>query len=273
MNRIKLLLIFSLLSQLSKAQSASESGFAAYLLQTAQYDLATLEYERLLFHHPQNDSLAYQLLTTYRLKGQNQKAIHFASIRQQQIAEPSMRWAFQKEKAHNAVLLKDAILLQSLSKESSEMANTESEKYLARQLLFGTSMVQGSPAIPRYQDQIPLDGMLLQLYNDWENRPQKSPALAATLSAILPGSGKVYAGAWKDGLVSALFVGANAFTAYRGFQNQGFRSPYVWIFGSLTTGFYLGNIFGAHKQAKKYNHQVNTQLTNSTYARLVDLHR
>lgn len=273
MKAIKLIGSFLLLGGFALGQSQQETAFAAYLQQTAQYELATLEYERLLFYHPANDSVAFQLLSTYRLMGKWQRAIDFAQSREITLSNPHMRWAFQKEKSHNAVLQRDVSFLHIVSKQSSEMARTESEKYLARQLLFGSSLLTERPEIPAYENQLPLDGMLQQIYFDWENRSQKSPALAAGLSALVPGAGKVYAGAWKDGLVSALFVGANAFTTYRGFQNNGIRSPYVWIFGSLTAGFYVGNIYGAHKQAKKYNQSIKTKIKNNTYARLLELHR
>jgi hypothetical protein len=69
--------------------------------------------------------------------------------------------------------------------------------------------------------------------------------------------GKVYSGRWKDGLVSLLFVGATGFQAYRGFSQKGSESIYGWIMGSLSVGFYIGNIFGSVKAAKIYNTNQN----------------
>lgn len=273
MKSIKITFILLHLAVLAKAQSEQESAFAAYLLQTGQYELAAFEYERLRFHHPANDSLSLFLSRSYRLQGKFSLALDLAQARQQSLVQASMSWAFQNEKNHNALLLKDAQRFQILSQESRQLAFGEKEKYLTKQLLLGDAILSGRADLPSYEPSLAFDGILLQLHEDWQSRPQKSPALAATFSALVPGAGKVYAGAWKDGLVNMLFVGANAYTTYRGFKNQGFNSPYVWLFGSLTTGFYLGNIYGAHKQARKYNTQVNNGIRNQTYARLLDFHR
>lgn len=273
MKSIKITFILLHLAVLAKAQSEQESAFAAYLFQTGQYELAAFEYERLRFHHPANDSLALFLSRSYRLQGKFTVALDLAQSKQKSLTQPDMAWAFQTEKNHNALLLKDAQRFQILSQESQQLALSPKEKYLTKQLLLGDAILSGRAELPSYEPSLAFDGILLQLHEDWQSRPQKSPSLAATFSALVPGAGKVYAGAWKDGLVNMLFVGANAYTTYRGYQNQGFKSPYVWIFGGLTTGFYLGNIYGAHKQAKKFNSQVNNEIRNRTYARLLDFHR
>lgn len=273
MKIIKLLVVLLHLAVASAAQTENESAFAAYLLQTGQYELAAFEYERLRFHHPQNDSLSLYLVRAHRMNGKYQLALEQAQWKQQTLTKPSMAWAFQNEKNHNALLLQAPIQFHILAKESQQIASEQKEKYLTKQLLLGDAILSGKKDLPTYEPTLAFDGMLLQLHQDWQNRSQKSPALAATFSALLPGSGKVYAGAWKDGLVNALFVGANAYTTYRGYRNQGFNSPYVWIFGGLTTGFYLGNIYGAHKQAKKYNAQIDQEIKKRTYARLLDFHR
>jgi hypothetical protein len=81
----------------------------------------------------------------------------------------------------------------------------------------------------------------------------KSPFLAASMSAIVPGSGKFYTRDWKDGLIGLLTVGASAYQSVRGFQRRGVSSGYGWVFGGLATGFYFGNIYGSVQSAKRYN--------------------
>ena len=75
----------------------------------------------------------------------------------------------------------------------------------------------------------------------------KSKLLAGTLSAIVPGSGKVYSGNVRDGIFSFLYTSLSGYQAYRGFKDKGINSIYGWVFGSISTGFYLGNVYGSVK--------------------------
>lgn len=84
----------------------------------------------------------------------------------------------------------------------------------------------------------------------------KSPKLAKMLSAILPGSGQIYAGDWGNG-VNALLI--NAATGYL-FVNDFLNHQYLdAIFNSLFLfeRFYSGNRSNAEKSAKKYNERKN----------------
>jgi hypothetical protein len=86
--------------------------------------------------------------------------------------------------------------------------------------------------------------------------PHKSRLLAGALSAVVPGSGKVYCGRVADGIYSFLIVGLFAWQAYDGFEEDGTSSVKGWIFGVLGTGFYLGNIYGSTVAAELYNQRV-----------------
>ena len=88
----------------------------------------------------------------------------------------------------------------------------------------------------------------------------KSPFLAGSMSAIVPGSGKFYTRDWKDGLIGFLTVGASAYQSVRGFQRRGINSGYGWVFGGLATGFYFGNIYGSVQSAKRYNKRKKQNL-------------
>jgi hypothetical protein len=81
----------------------------------------------------------------------------------------------------------------------------------------------------------------------------RKPWVAASLSAVVPGAGKVYAGQWKDGLFSLLFVAINGYQSYRGFHQKGLQSARGWIFGGLALGFYTGNVYGSAQTVKRYN--------------------
>ena len=101
---------------------------------------------------------------------------------------------------------------------------------------------------------------LKSLTKEYQNIKYKSPFIAAGLSTILPGAGKVYTKNWKDGLFSLLFVASSAWQSYRGFNKNGVKSAYGWIFGAITIGLYGGNIFGSWKAAKVHNSNLNHEI-------------
>ncbi len=100
----------------------------------------------------------------------------------------------------------------------------------------------------------------------------KSPALAGVLSAVIPGSGKMYAGRFKDGLFSLALVGLCGVVAYEGFHHSGWKSVQGILFGSLAFGFYGGNIYGsvlaAHQDNLAREKQILEGLSFSVNARL-----
>ncbi len=81
----------------------------------------------------------------------------------------------------------------------------------------------------------------------------KSPLLAGSLSTVVPGLGKVYTGNYMDGIVSLLFIAGTAWQSYRGFNKSGVKSVSGWIFGGISMGFYIGNIYGSVKSARRFN--------------------
>ena len=103
---------------------------------------------------------------------------------------------------------------------------------------------------------------LEQLARDGLNRPAKSQALAGILSAILPGSGKLYCGRKYDALYTLCVLTSSAWLSYRGFRDDGIESIKGWSFGVLTAFFYGGNIYGSCIAANIYNEKVEQALHN-----------
>jgi len=91
-------------------------------------------------------------------------------------------------------------------------------------------------------------------------KPYKSSTLSGILSAIIPGTGKIYANRTIDGLYSFLLVGSTSWLAYEGFRDSGRSSAKGWIFGSLSTFLYAGNIYGSIIAVDMYNKQIKEKL-------------
>ncbi len=92
--------------------------------------------------------------------------------------------------------------------------------------------------------------------------PYKSQALAGMMSSLVPGSGKMYAHRFKDGLYSMIVIGLTGWQAYDGFSKDGRRSARGWIYGTLSGVFYLGNIYGSVVAVKIYNQRMEDDFLN-----------
>ena len=254
----------------------NDISFGQYLILTGQYELAVLEFERLYFLNPETEGIQHALIETHRTNGNYKRALTYAhtfslqpSLNKQEAAY------FKKEIILNALLLKDLVWIPSALAEIRIAYENEPEMLVyADNMSLGMSILNAKSKNETYHIHLPgienqHDATLVQALNDWHQQARKSPFVAGAMSTILPGSGKVYAGKWKDGLVSLLFVGANAHSSYRGFRSVGVRSPYGWLFGGLAFGFYAGGIYGAQKAAKIYNHELETKIKADVYSRLL----
>ncbi len=79
---------------------------------------------------------------------------------------------------------------------------------------------------------------------------KKSPALAVSLSAAIPGTGRMYAGRWFDG-----FMGLSQFLLYAAITNYAYQNDWevlTAISGGVTFIIYGGEIYGAYRTAKYY---------------------
>lgn len=92
----------------------------------------------------------------------------------------------------------------------------------------------------------------------------KKAWVAGVMSAVVPGSGKVYSGFINDGIISFLFTSVSTWQAYRGFDKQGIKSPYGWIYSGMSLGFYVGNIYGSVKAANKHNSKIKHRIKHAT---------
>ncbi len=85
------------------------------------------------------------------------------------------------------------------------------------------------------------------------NSTKKSPVVAGLLSAILPGSGRMYAGRWFDGLMGFVMVYLTASTALDASKSEhNFQKSFSYSMAGI---FYVGEIYGAYRTAKYYQRQ------------------
>ncbi|MBR5924881.1 MAG: hypothetical protein IKZ60_05405, partial [Bacteroidales bacterium] len=87
--------------------------------------------------------------------------------------------------------------------------------------------------------------------NTWTSQPElpdykdKSPWLAGAMSAVIPGSGKIYAGDLRSGVSTFLIVGALGAMAAESWAKLGIKDWRTITLSSLFGIFYTANIYGS----------------------------
>jgi len=95
--------------------------------------------------------------------------------------------------------------------------------------------------------------------------PLKSPVIAGTLAAVVPGSGHFYTGRKKDGITAFLINGAFIWGAIESYNNENYAVAGILTFFEL--GWYLGNIYSAVGSAHKYNKRMKDGYIRNLYDR------
>lgn len=252
-----LLLINALCWQNAFAQDIydlpNSKKYAQYLTQQKQYKQAAEEWENIL-KLESSDTNSYFLLRTYRLGGMYNSGETFAEkhfSEQAYIANEDFTEEYVKTLLQNNSLIKAQHFLafDSANLDTFRKADYTFQTYIlqadwqAARKLFDENKNLAAHKDNSYQS------ILLRA----ENQSHKNPALAATLSVIVPGLGKVYTEDWKDGAIAFFLVGSSALQAYWGFKEKGTNSVYGWIFGGVALGYYTGNIYGSYKSARRFN--------------------
>lgn len=100
-------------------------------------------------------------------------------------------------------------------------------------------------------------------------QPRRSPALAAALSAVVPGAGKFYAGNKGQGLYTLLISSVLGLQAWEGYEKAGPRSARFIIYSSLFTSLYIGTVWGSAFSVKIKRTQLNETIDDQI---LFDMH-
>lgn len=239
--------------------------YVEYLFSSHQHALAAEEYERLVYFDKSNVSFKYNLIRSYRLAGDLNSGINriYSFYGNSLDTMPQILAAeFVKLQFLTDSLPVAANYLQGRNKLSLE----KKEIFQSCNLLLSGDYNQASLLVKEAAGKNPaFPSGIIKLSDKATKIKFKSPFIAAGFSAIVPGTGKFYTKNWSDGLFSLLFVAGNAWQAYRGFNEHGVKSGYGWAFASLSASFYIGNVFGAAKAAKRYNKNRKNEIDNQVF--------
>lgn len=94
---------------------------------------------------------------------------------------------------------------------------------------------------------------LQRIEKDMMTHKDKSVWLSGIMSAIIPGSGKIYAGKTGQGITTFLLTTGLALVTLENYHKNGIESASTLVFGSAFAVFYAGNIYGSMYSAKTVN--------------------
>jgi len=103
----------------------------------------------------------------------------------------------------------------------------------------------------------------------YQELPEKSPVLAGIMSAILPGSGYIYAEHYGDGITAFLINGLFIAGTVTAINQENYAL--AGIVGGIGAPFYLGNIYGSANAAKKWNLGVRNEVIEKIRSTLAPL--
>lgn len=109
----------------------------------------------------------------------------------------------------------------------------------------------------------------IKYHNELQSIRLKSAFLAGLLSALIPGSGKFYAGYRGQAIAAFLPSAMLAAVAVESLLKAGLRSPQFIFFGGLFSLFYIGNIWGSALSVKTMQYEQGFEIDQSI---LMDLH-
>ena len=88
---------------------------------------------------------------------------------------------------------------------------------------------------------------LRKTFHGYKKVVNKKPALAATMSDVIPGLGKLYSGKTMSGLSALLINTAYAAQSWESYNKLGVKHPLTIFNAAAFTIFYFSNIYGGYK--------------------------
>jgi len=255
-------ILVALVTTPALAQS-DDLSFADALYAEGDYYRAITEYKRFRHQHPSDPQAGYALLRIGEsyLAGKRWTEAE-ATFSQVIEAYPASAEAEQALLLHAAIpyeqknfsLARDrygALLDKTLSDSNRQRilwripwTFIEQDRYSdARQALANSDDPRSAP----------LQNELLKL----EALPLKSPRLAGSLSAILPGAGQLYCGRYREAGMAFLLNAAFILGTAESFADDNITVGSILLF--FEVGWYAGNIYNAVNNAHKYNRELREQ--------------
>jgi len=246
------------------------SSFADHLYEEEDYLRAASEYQRHLFLSSEKaDQIIYKIGLCYKYAGKSRKAIEWFGKITREYPKSNLLFSAYYQNGYSYLLMEQPKSAIIKIKEGLDKAKGLDKKRF--QHLIGLSYLKEKRWNEAYSlfdslsttenENLRESSLRLKGYTE-EGRTfsYKSPVLAGLLSAIVPGTGKMYCGRTKDGLYSLILIGTASWSAYNGFKKDGGDSLKGWIWGIWGGVLYAGNVYGSTIAARVYNQRIEDEL-------------
>lgn len=278
---VPLLLLAAVLAALASPSWASgkevvvtetvQLGLADAFLAEGEYYRAITEYKKFLFLFPDSEKVDYALFgvgTAYYRGEEYESATHsFAAVRE--------RYGKGPHAAPSAYF--EGVSLWKLGRFDRADAAFDrvpaldpASEYAPLSLIGKSLLSYDARNVPgcrrglaRFLENFPLDAraervrQTIALLDRVGELPRKSPAVAGMMSAVVPGSGYMYAGRYGDGIVALIVNGAFIAGTVAAIHQENYAV--AAIVGGIGVPFYIGNIYGSANAATKWNISVRKE--------------
>jgi len=227
--------------------------FADYLYCQQDYLRAAEEYES-LSKTKLSDTILYKIGKSYSIIGNTDKALNYFSSIQ---SNSSLLKNAVLEEARIFYITEDSYSLNKIVNDV-DTSSIELKKILIAFYLKTNLLNNVNNGLFLFNDD---DIIRLKIFYERRKNPTyKSEVIAGVLSAIIPGSGKIYTENYGDGITAFILTGIFSYLAYDNFKHpHQFRA---YLFSGLAAGFYLGNIYGSVASAQIFNAKVDFNFLN-----------
>ncbi len=263
------IIVFAISSDLDEQ---SQHRYAEHLFESGDYRAARLAYKRLLFYRPDTefrDVADYRIAQSYYYQNQPERAEHL--FREFLAIHPNSTFRFWSQlmigqlhfDADEYSLARTALFELLHSTKDTEVVaaahylrgwcyvrTSDWDKAIAELRRVGTPQA----AAPHGKNARQLADMLFEK----TPLPHKSPQLAGWLSTVVPGSGQLYVGRVKEGVLAAVLGGTFMYLVADAIRER----RYVDGVGISLIGcqFYWGNRIEAQRLASEYNSHREREL-------------
>ena len=236
----------------------SSLAYSKYLIANNNLESAAKEYSRISFLDWETDTILYQMSLLYWLNNDNKNHQYF----NQRILEKFPNSDYVKLLNFNQ---NPKIDLSTISKDTLDQVLALKSLVFNSKWSEAEDFLIGNTTLPKSEK---IKG--IKIIESGLKVKTRSPILGSVLSTAVPGLGKVYAKEYKDAAFAFMFVASSVFSLYRVVNKNGWDSPWSYLVASLSTGFYLGNIFGSYHSVKKYNIKQHKNTRNEKFRYLLD---
>lgn len=255
----------------------SNLSIAYYLYQEQEYDFSMLELKKLLIKTGEGyykNKLLLLIGTNYLLKGNKINALNYlAKINpgiDTEIDKNSFLLNYVISDGNNTHLMSINLCDEYLSAARADFSDTA--KVLKIYSLIRNEQYSQADSIVRliYGNKFLSDfkyNSTVALISEHRNSGSKSPFLSGIFSTVIPGTGYLYCGRFKEAASAFIINGLLGWGIYSLFDNKNYGSGI--LLSMISVPFYLGNIVGSVNAAEFINNRekelINMELRNSLH--------